>query len=498
MRSDFTIAITQLAAEKNLPKEAVISAIEAALVSVYKKKDFVANQNISVKLNPNSGEVRVYVEKTVVETLTDSRQEILLTEARKLEQNIALGDVIQIEATPHNAGRIAAQTAKQVIRQRLHEAEHTAIYDEYLDREGDIVTGIVQRIEPKQIFIDLGRALAVLPLNEQVRSERLQIGQRLKLLLLEVARTPRGPQVVVSRSHRNLLYRLLELEIPEIHSGNIELKSIAREAGYRSKVAVAARQENVDAVGCCVGLRGIRIQNVINELHGERIDVVQWHTNPAIFIANALSPAHTQAVELNEDEETATVIVPDKQLSLAIGKEGQNARLAAKLTGWRVDIKSASMAEAEKAIREAEEATATSTATEPLAEEDIEEAIPTLEEKLEMPALIEAVETASDEPGLEFEVEQKFETEPIPEVIPITKAPPELQPTPETAKLRFAEDLLLGEHSLPFKAKKAKKKSAAKGGKRSLTEDGVGIKKARRQHEVYSEDEEDEYDELNL
>ena len=349
MKTEFMVALTQLSAEKHLPKEVVLSAIESALVSAYRKDAFAAGQDISAKINPNTGEVKVYVRKTVVEKPTDLLHEISLAEAQKIDRNAQIGDIVSIESTPPNAGRIAAQTARQVILQRLHEAEHHAIFEEFTGKEDDIVTGMVQRITPEQIHIDLGKAEAILPSSEQVHNERYRIGQRLKLYVLEVSKTSRGPQIIVSRSHRNLLRRLFELEIPEIYGGTIEIKSIAREAGHRSKVAVAARQEGIDPVGCCVGLRGIRIQNIVNELHGEKIDVVEWADDPAVFIANALSPAQVSSVELNQAENTAIVAVPDKQLSLAIGKEGQNARLAAKLTGWRIDIKSTSALEAEKA-----------------------------------------------------------------------------------------------------------------------------------------------------
>jgi len=254
-----------------------------------------------------------------------------------------------VESTPANAGRIAAQTAKQVILQRLHEAEHSAIFEEYAGKSNDIITGVVQRIEPKQVFVNLGRVEAVLPSTEHTPGERYRIGQRLRVYVVEVARTPKGPKVVVSRSHPNLLRRLFELEVPEVFNGIVEIKSIAREAGFRSKVAVAARQEGIDPVGCCVGLRGIRIQNIVNELNGEKIDVVAWNKEIPAFIANSLSPAQVLTVELNID--IATVVVPDKHLSLAIGKDGQNARLAAKLTGWRIDIKSASVVEAERVAK---------------------------------------------------------------------------------------------------------------------------------------------------
>jgi N utilization substance protein A len=350
MKSEFLLAITQLSAEKNLPKEVVITAVESALVSAYRKDSFAPNQNITVRINRSTGRVEVWAEKTVVERVDDSRKEISLTEAKRLKSDAKLDDAIMVESTPQNAGRIAAQTAKQVILQRLHEAEHSAIFEEYAGKAGDIVSGVVQRIEPRQVIIDLGRAQAVLPSNEQMSNERYRIGQRLKVFMVEVAKTVKGPKVIVSRSHPELLKRLFELEIPEVSNGTVEIKSVAREAGYRSKVAVAARQAGIDPVGCCVGLRGIRIQNIVSELSGEKIDVVQWNADAATFIASALSPAQIVAVELKKSDGVAAVIVPDRQLSLAIGKEGQNARLAAKLTGWKIDIKMASAWEAEREI----------------------------------------------------------------------------------------------------------------------------------------------------
>ncbi len=353
MKTEFMVAIRQISAEKNLPKEKVLEALELALASAYKKDTFAPSQDVLVRINPTTGEVKVYLRKLVVESVNDQRYEISLDEAKKFKKDAQVGDTVEIESTPPNAGRIAAQVAKQVMLQRLHEAEHRAIYEEFIGKEGDIVTGVVQRIDQKQIYIDLGRAEAILPASEQVLTERYRLGQRLKLYLLEVARTHRGPQIIVSRSHRNLLRRLLELEIPELGEGIVEIKSVAREAGHRSKVAVVARQEGVDPVGSCVGLRGIRIQNVVNELNGEKIDIVPWHPGSAVFIADALSPAQVLSVNFDETHGAATVIVPDKQLSLAIGKEGQNARLAAKLTGWRIDIKSVSAAEKEKAALEA-------------------------------------------------------------------------------------------------------------------------------------------------
>ena len=355
MKTDFLLAITQLAAERNLPKEVVFAAVEAALVTAFKKDEVGARQDISVKIHPASGDVKVYATKIVVEEVNDPYKEILLAEARKIKKDIKVDETISFETTSFHSGRIAAQTAKQVVLQRLKEAEREFIFGEYADQEGDIVSGVVQRIEPRQVIIDLGKAEGILPPGEQVRGEHYRMGQRLKLYLLEVNKTNKGPRLVMSRSHPNLVRRLFELEVPEIYNGNVEIKAVAREPGYRSKVAVAANMEGLDPVGSCVGLRGVRIQNVVNELNGERIDVIQWDDDPKVYIANALSPAQVVSVDINEAENTAMVVVPDNQLSLAIGKEGQNARLAARISGWRIDIKSASAAETEKAALVAEE-----------------------------------------------------------------------------------------------------------------------------------------------
>ena len=352
MKSDFLIAITQIAAEKNLPKEVVLQAVETALISAY-KKDSEATGNIVVRIDRNTGNVHVFAQKAVVEEVEDERVDISLKEARRIKPDAQLGDILEFEVTPANAGRIAAQTAKQVVLQRLREAEREMVYEEFSNREGDIVSGIIQRVDARQIIVDLGKTEGVLPPNEQVRTEHYRPGTRMKFYLVEVHKSNKGPQLVLSRTHKNLLKRLFELEVPEIYKGTVEIKSIAREPGYRSKVAVSARQEGVDPVGSCVGLRGIRIQNIVNELGGERIDVVQWDTNPARFVANALSPAQVSGVSVSQEDNTASVVVPDRQLSLAIGKEGQNARLAAKLTGWRIDIKS------ESAVHEAPSAVVT-------------------------------------------------------------------------------------------------------------------------------------------
>ena len=332
------IAITQLAAEKNLPREVILDAMEAALVSAY-KKDSDLQGNIVVRIDRETGEHRVFHEQTVAAEVEDPKTQISLPDARKIKPDATMDDVISTEVHPSHAGRIAAQTAKQVVLQRLREAEREMVFEEFSNREGDVVSGVIQRIDAKHIVVDLGKTEAILPPPEQVRTEHYRPGQRQKFYLLEVHRSLKGPQLILSRTHKNLLRRLVELEVPEIHKGVVEIRSIAREAGYRSKVAVTARQEGVDPVGSCVGLRGIRIQNIVNELNGERIDVVQWDQDPARFVANALSPAQVLNVTVSEETNTASVVVPDRQLSLAIGREGQNARLAAKLTGWRIDIK---------------------------------------------------------------------------------------------------------------------------------------------------------------
>lgn len=465
MKTEFMVAITQLSAEKNLPREVVLAAVESALVSAYRKDSFSPNQDISVKINPNTGGVKVYVKKTVAETINDPINEITLDQAQKIDKNARIGDILSIEATPPNAGRIAAQTARQVILQRLHEAEHHAIYEEFTCREGDVISGTIQRITPDNIYVDLGKAEAILPPPEQIHNERYRVGQRLKFYLLEVTKVPKGPQIIVSRSHRNLLRKLLDLEVPEINGGAVDLKSVAREPGYRSKVAVAARQDGIDPVGCCVGLRGIRIQNIVNELNGEKIDVVQWVDDPKTLIANALSPAQVTNVELNEAEGTAVVAVPDKQLSLAIGKEGQNARLAAKLTGWRIDIKSASTLEAVKVGSKKETSVGTKEA----------EAVVT------QPATEVTPESA---------IEEEPTTKPAEEAIPITdfklvltsETPPAEQAT--SPLIRFAEDIM------PSKAAAARKKVGKGKKEQELKEKALKPKKSRAKRSSYQEDDE--------
>ena len=341
MKSDFLIALTQLAAERHLPKEQVLQAIEVALGSAFKKDNPASGQNISVKLNPNTGEVSVYAFKTIVETVEDPDREISLPEAQRIKESVSLGEEVAAEEPlPHNASRIAAQTAKQVVLQRLREAERELLYQEFFQHQNDIVSGVIEQTDAgRSITLDLGRAQAILPYEEQVPTERYRKGQRTKVYVLSVRNGPKGPEIIVSRSHKNMLRRLFEIEVPEVYNGVVEIQAIAREAGFRSKVAVNATQQGIDPVGSCIGIRGNRIQSIVNELQGEKIDVVSWDSDPKVFISKALSPSEPVNVELSAEDQTAIVVVPDRQLSLAIGKEGQNTRLAARLTGWRLDIK---------------------------------------------------------------------------------------------------------------------------------------------------------------
>lgn len=341
MNSEFLEALRDLEKEKGIAVDVLLEAIEAALLSAY-KRNFGSLQNARVHIDRDTGDYKVYSQRTVVEEVEDDRVEISLEEARKVDPRFNLGDVVENEVTPRNFGRIAAQTAKQVVVQRIREAERNIIFEEFSNREGDILTGIVQRIENKNVFIELGKTEAILSPSEQMPNEDYRQGDRLKTYIVEVRKTTKGPQILVSRTHPGLLKRLFEMEVPELQDGVVELKSIAREAGYRSKIAVYSKDENVDPVGACVGPKGMRVQNIVNELNGEKIDIVKWNQDPSKYVASSLSPAKVVAVEVWEDEKVARVIVPDYQLSLAIGKEGQNARLAAKLTGWKIDIKSES------------------------------------------------------------------------------------------------------------------------------------------------------------
>jgi len=312
--------------------------VEAALASAYKRDPAAQGQDVIVELDPGDGEAVVRTVRHVVEEVEDPLMELTADEAQELQEGAMVGDIIETGQLEYDPGRIAAQTAKQVLMQRLREAASDIVFEEFIDKEGEVVTATIQRVESRWVTVDLDNAEAVMPPAEQSPFERYRPGQQLKFFVVQVGRTIRGPEIVVSRTHPDLLRRLFEVEVPEIFSGVIEIKAIAREPGARSKVAVHSNQEGVDAVGACVGLRGIRIQNVVNELFGEKIDVIEWDEDPVKFISKSLSPAVADSVVLNEEEEFATVHVPDRQLSLAIGREGQNARLAAKLTNWRIDI----------------------------------------------------------------------------------------------------------------------------------------------------------------
>ena len=490
MKNDFLLAIGQLAAEKNLPRDIVFEAVEAALTSAYRREGENA-PNVYAKIDPETGDIHAYMQKTVVDEVEEPHVEIAVQEAQRYKRDAKAGDVLDFEMKiPDNAGRIAAQTAKQVVLQRLREAERDAVFDEYAGKEGEILVGTVQRVEPRQTIIELGKGTeAILPFGEQVRNEHLRSGQRVKVMVLEVLKAAKGPQVVVSRSHRSLLRRLFEMEVPEIAAGTVEIKSIAREGGHRSKVAVHSRMPSIDPIGACVGMRGARIQNIVNELSGERIDVIKWDPNPDAFVSNALSPAEVIEVSTDPDERKATVVVPDRMLSLAIGKEGQNARLAAKLTGWRIDILSESAAararegEVEEPstfvpfapgetpdidiIEEAEEVAAAAIGA-PLEEEGAERA-PVSAQPQEQPVAVEEdvtfaaalaqmpvpdrEERESEDYGEEREDEDEEYEVP-------TMVVPEARPT----AIRFAEDVL---PSRPETEEEPAKKGAAKKARRA-------------------------------
>ena len=346
--NEFFSALDALSKERRINKNVLFDAIEAALISAY-KKNFGKNANVRASIDADKGTIEVLSRKTVVESVEDPQCEISLEDARAIQPRYEIGDLVEVQVTPRNFGRIAAQTAKQVVVQHLREAERGVIYDEYSQKENEILTAIVQRIENKQVFVELGRTEGVLEASQQMPTEELNINDRIKVYVLEVSRIGRGPQVFVSRTHPGLVKRLFELEVPEIVTGVVQIKSIAREAGFRTKMAVVSTDPLIDAVGSCVGPRGMRVENVVNELKTEKIDIVKWSADPAEYIANALNPARVLSVFVSEEEKAASVVVPDNQLSLAIGKEGQNARLAAKLTGWKIDIRSQSQVEAEAA-----------------------------------------------------------------------------------------------------------------------------------------------------
>lgn len=367
MNIDFIEALNEIEREKGINKDILIDAIEAALISSY-KRNFNTAQNVRVDIDRQTGVIQVFARKTVVDEALDPRMEISLEAAREINPNYQLDDIVEIEVTPADFGRIAAQTAKQVVTQRIREAERGLIYEAFIDKEEDIVTGIVQRQDARNIYVDLGKVEAVLPLNEVMPDEKFRQGDRIKTYITKVENTTKGPQILLSRTHPGLLKRLFELEVPEIYDGIVEIKSVAREAGFRSKISVYSRSEEVDPVGSCVGPKGMRVQTIVSELRGEKIDIVRWSDDVQEYVSNALGPAQVIDVIVLEEEKVARVIVPDHQLSLAIGIKGQNARLAAKLTGWKIDIKSESQAETEPILPE--RAPETPSADEDLIDED--------------------------------------------------------------------------------------------------------------------------------
>jgi len=505
MKNELLLALSALAAEKNLPREIVFEAVEAALTSAFRREGDNA-PNINVKIDPGTGDYRLYRQMMVVEEVEEPHVEMTVAEAKRWKPDVRVGDVLDFEEQlPPNAGRIAAQTAKQVVLQKLRDAERDAVYDEYIGKEGELLVGTVQRVEARQMIVELGRGTeAVLPFMEQVRNEHLRPGQRVKVLVLEVQKAVKGPQIVVSRAHRGLLRRLFEMEVPEIKSGTVEIKSIAREGGHRSKVAVYAKNPAIDPIGACVGMRGSRIQNVVNELNGERIDVIKYDPDPANFVSNALSPAQVLEVEIDEQEHLASVVVPDRMLSLAIGKEGQNARLAAKLTGWRINIRSQSAQDGAEAgepgetlafepyapgetpdidiIEEAEEVAAAEVAeAEPVAAEPVAASVATAEEEVAAPAAPEeeeisfaaVVDRMATPRGEDREAEEYGEDEDeeyeIPTVVVAENRP---------GAIRFGEDLLGRQRAAEEEAAKAKQ----------------APKRARRPARFEEEEEEDEFE----
>jgi N utilization substance protein A len=344
MNSEFIQAIHQICAEKGIEKDVLLDAINIALVSAY-KKHFGTNQNVEVIIDEQDGTVKVYALKTLVEEVTDENTEIAIADVQKDDIDAELGDVLQFEVTPKNFGRIAAQNAKQVVVQRIREAERVIIYDKYMNRQDEIISAIVQRVDRGKVFVSLENTEAILMPKEQVRRDKYNVNDRITVYITEVRDSPKGPQIAVSRTHPGLVKRLFEREVPEIIQGDVIIKSIAREAGSRTKIAVYAEDTSIDPVGSCVGRRGIRVNKIVDELKGEKIDIIHWSDDSVEFIGSSLSPAKIISVQIDSTEQFARVVVPDDQLSLAIGKEGQNARLAAKLTGWKIDIKSQSQVE---------------------------------------------------------------------------------------------------------------------------------------------------------
>lgn len=403
MNKEFLDALTELEREKNISKEDIITAIEDAVELAY-KKNYGNYPNVRVSVDREDGEVLVLMSKEVVEDVEDDMMEVSLEEARSYDSRYELGDIIEYQVDPKDFGRIAAQTAKQVVVQRIREAERRNSYDEFVNKQGEIITAKIERINNGTMFLSVGNSEGILPLSEQVKSESFNVGDRIKVYVIDVKKATKGPQIFLSRSHPGLVRRLFELEVPEIADGTVEIKGVAREAGSRTKIAVYSHDENVDPVGACVGNRGSRVQNIVDELFGEKIDIIVWDEDPAILISNVLRPAEVEGVYINyvsEKEKMATAVVPEQQLSLAIGREGQNVRLAARVSGWKIDIKSkAQLEESGFAFEEYEDE-----------DDSSENAVNEVEQPDENPAAEGqiAAEPAADEATAPAEVEAEVE-----------------------------------------------------------------------------------------
>jgi N utilization substance protein A len=474
MKNEFTLAFNEVLEEKGLPKEIVLKALESAMVSAYRRAVNASSaQHVEAKVDPDTGKVLILAEKEVVDSVQDDRTEVSLVEAHRYAADAELGSMVIVESTPRDFGRVAAQTARQVIQQRIRDAERQAQMVFFEKQLGEIVSGVIQAVNNQGLTIGMEmRAEGSMSRKDMIPGERFRIHDRVRSLIAEVKDSPRGPQIILSRTHRDFLRRLLENEVPEIFHGVVEIRSIAREPGERAKVAVSATQSGIDPVGACVGVKGVRIQTIVRELHDEKIDVIEWNPDPALFIAKAISPARVSGVYLNEKSpngKTATVVVPEDQLSLAIGRDGQNARLAAKLTGWRIDIKSASEMEAEKAAHRedaAEPEEIEQDQEKPLVEglEPDEEAAAgalTAEEEAEM-----AVDAAEAE-GAGIEI-----------LMPVDAA----SPAPPS-KIRFAEEIMAGRPGKSSKKETPKKEGEGK-------DTGIKAKKTKAKKKTYYEDEE--------
>ncbi len=461
MQPDFLVAIKQLTSEKGLPEDTVFEAVEAALAAAYKRDNDLLG-NVFVEIDRIDGIAKVWSEREVVEVeedIADEDLQIDLEAAQKIQAAVKIGDTLHEDhQLPESAGRIAAQTAKQVVLQRLREAERESVFDEYSGQEGELVSGVIQRVESRQVILDLGKTEALLPVSEQVRMEHYRAPGRLRVYVVEVQKSNKGPQIIVSRTHKNLIRRLFELEVPEIYKGIVEVRAIAREPGHRTKIAVQSRQEGVDPIGACVGMRGSRIQNVVNELQGERIDVVQWDPDPRKFAAHALSPAQVVAARIDPETNTAEIAVPDAQLTLAIGKQGQNARLAARLTGLRIDIKPQSLAEK---LMEEQGIGPFAPAPEPeMADEAVAEVEVDVDEAATAETEAEVVDAVAAEPSQTDERDDAYqEGTDAEEVAEPVLAAVEVAPRrDDSGKIRFAEDVLRRADTEDDGSKKKKKR----------------------------------------